>query len=399
MTTTTDVAIDQVRGLAEHLVAEFPPAATPVQRFLEEQFDRGLAWIHNAEGYGGLGADVALQQEVNRVVIAAGGPDPFEVNPIGFGMCGPTVAVWGRREQRAMLRSLFSGEEIWCQLFSEPGAGSDVAGLATRARREGDEWVIDGQKVWTTMAHRATYGLLIARTDPDAAKHAGMTAFIVDMRLPGIDVRPLYQMTGEAEFNEVFFDGVRLPAEAIVGEEGDGWKVALTTLMNERVSIGAIIPPQGSGPIAHLMAGYVAAAKRDPEFAAIYRDQVVALWIRAEANRLFNIRLGQRRSEGDPGPEGSISKILAAEFNKEVYSTLVDLLGAAGLDYGEYEMVRPVVADVYTTPQKAFLRARANSIEGGTSEVMKNIIAERLLGLPGDVRVDKGIAWKDIPRS
>jgi alkylation response protein AidB-like acyl-CoA dehydrogenase len=398
---TPNGTIDEAEaaGLAAQLARDLPPAQTSPQRFLEEQFDRGLAWVHHRVGDGGLAADVKLQPAINHVIAQAGGPDPFEVNPIGHGMCGPTLAVWGTTEQRRMLRKLFSGEEIWCQLFSEPGAGSDLAGLATRARRDGEEWVVDGQKVWTTMAHRASYGLLIARTDPDAAKHAGLTAFVVDMSAPGVDVRPLFQMTGEAEFNEVFFDGVRLPADAILGGTGQGWNVALTTLMNERVSIGAIVPPRGSGPIAHLVEEFGRVHKNDPETADRHRDDVVRLWIRAEALRLFNIKLGQRRSGGDPGPEGSISKILAADLNKDIYSELLNVMGAEGMLYGEYEMIRPAVAHEYTTAQKAFLRSRANSIEGGTSEVMKNVVAERILGLPGDVRVDKGLPWKQIPRS
>lgn len=402
MTAASSTRLDEESAVARarQLIADFPPASTDPQTFLEAQFDRGLAWLHHVPGEGGLGAGVQFQSVINQTIAAAGGPDAAGINPIGHGMCGPTLVVWGRPDQRAMLRKLFSGEEIWCQLFSEPGAGSDVAGLATRARQDGDSWVVSGQKVWTTMAHRATYGLLIARTDPDAVKHAGLTAFILDMRAPGVDIRPLYQMTGEAEFNEVFFDDVRLPGEAILGRIGDGWKVALTTLMNERVSIGAVVPEQGSGPIATLVDEFNRLRNVDEERAALYRDLVTKLWIRAETLRLFNIRLGQQRTEGDPGPEGSIAKILAADLNKDIYSEVLCVMGAEGMSYAEgYPKIRPEIAHAYTTPQKAFLRSRANSIEGGTSEVMKNVVAERLLGLPGDVRVDKGVPWKSIPRN
>lgn len=390
---------DPTIGLVEQLLADHPPATTPAQLFLEEQFDRGLAWVNNPPGLGGLGLAVTLQPAVDARLALAGAPDPFELNPIGHGMCGPTIAAWGTDSQRAMLRSLFSGEEVWCQLFSEPGAGSDLAGLATRARLDGDGWLVNGQKVWTTMAHQARYGLLIARTDSAAVKHAGLSAFIVDMHAPGVEVRPLVQMTGEAEFNEVFLTDVRLPSDALVGEMGGGWQVALTTLMNERVSIGGAAPPQGSGPVAHLVEAFRTLIADDPEAADAYTDSVLRLWVRAEALRVLNIQLGQQRTEGDPGPEGSMSKILAADLNKDIYATLLNVLGPQALLYEGYTMARPEIAHSYTTPQKAFLRSRANSIEGGTSEVMKNIVAERILGLPGDVRVDKGIAWQQIPRN
>ncbi|WP_214104117.1 acyl-CoA dehydrogenase family protein [Acrocarpospora catenulata] len=391
---------DEARSLARALVADLPPARTPVRDFLAAQFDRGLAWINHPPGHGGLGADVRLQAAVNHVIKEAGGPDAFEINPIGHGMCAPTLVVWGTEEQkRRHLRPLFTGEEIWCQLFSEPGAGSDVAGLAARARRDGAEWVADGQKVWTTMAHRSSWGLLIARTDPDAVKHQGLTAFLLDMSAPGVEVRPLYQLTGEAEFNEVFLDGVRIPDAARLGRVGDGWKVVLTTLMNERVSIGGVIPPRGSGPIARLVERYRELARTDPATARLHTGAVADLWVRAEVLRLANIRLSQLRTGDTPGPEGSISKIIAADLNKDVYSELVTLMGAEGLLYESYDKVRPVLAMEYSTPQKAFLRSRANSIEGGTSEVMKNVLAERVLGLPGDPRADKDVPWRDIPRS
>lgn len=394
---TEDAA--RVLKLVEQLLHEFPPATTPAQQFLEQQFDRGLAWVHHPAGLGGLGLDLTLQPAINAQLAEAGAPDPFESNPIGHGMCGPTIAAWGTDAQRAMLRPLFSSEEVWCQLFSEPGAGSDLAGLATRARRERDSWVVNGQKVWTTMAHEARYGLLIARTDPTLAKHAGMSAFVVDMHAPGVEVRPLVQMTGEAEFNEVFLTDVQLPDDALVGEVGQGWKVAITTLMNERVSIGGAAPPQGSGPVAHLVDAYRELRDEDPATAEGYTDSVVRLWVRAEMLRLLNLQFGRQRTEGDPGPEGSMSKILAADLNKDIYATLLDVLGPQSLLYEGYTMTRPPVAHTYGSPQKAFLRSRANSIEGGTSEVMKNVVAERILGLPGDVRVDKGIAWQEIPRN
>jgi alkylation response protein AidB-like acyl-CoA dehydrogenase len=229
-------------------------------------------------------------------------------------------------------------------------------------------------------------------------KHAGLTAFVVDMEGPGVEVKPLRQMTGEAEFNEVFFTDARIPDAERLGKPGDGWRVSLTTLMNERVSIGGSIPPKGgSGAIAALTQawGELPAERKD----AATRDEVMKLWIRAEVLRLTNIRANQNRKMGDPGPEGSIGKIASAELNKDVYAKVVDLLGAEGLLYGSYEMVRPQIAMGSDSVQKAFLRSRANSIEGGTTEVMKNILGERVLGLPGDVRVDREVPWSQVPRN
>jgi len=390
----------EIVAAAKQLLADHPPARTPAQEFLGAQFDRGLAWVHFPVGQGGRGADVRLQAAVDHVLHGAGAPDAFAINPIGHGMCAPTIVAWGTPGQRRrLLRPLFTGAEIWCQLFSEPSAGSDFAGLATRAAADGDEFVISGQKVWTTMAHRATWGLLIARTDPAVPKHAGLSAFVLDMRAPGVDVRPLYQLTGEAEFNEVFFDDVRVPGADLLGSVGQGWSVALTTLMNERVSIGGVIPPRGAGPVAHLMDAYDELRASEPLRAQLYRDRVIALWLRAEVLRLSNIRRSQRREPGDPSPEGSIGKIMSAQLNQDIYSELLNLLGPEGMLYGTYDQVRPEIAMEYTNPQKAFLRSRANSIEGGTSEVMMNVLAERLLGLPGDVRVDKGVPWNKIPRN
>ena len=388
----------RVAELVDDLLTRFPPARTPRAEFLGEQFDRGLAWVHFPVGHGGLEVSPRYQKLVNERIGAAGGPTPFFVNPIGYGMCAPTVVVWGNEEQkRRYLRPLFTGEEIWCQLFSEPGAGSDFAGLAARGVRDGDEWVVNGQKVWTSLAHVSRWGLLVVRTDPEAVKHAGLTAFVVDMHAPGIDIRPLRQMTGDAEFNEVYFTDTRLPATAMLGAPGDGWRVSLTTLMNERVSIGGIIPPQGSGVIRQLVDVWngLPPERRDPA----HRDELMRLWCRAEVLRLTNIRASVARTMGDPGPEGSIAKAASASLNKDVLSFAVTLLGADGMLFeSNYEMRQPRFSSDSQSLQHAFLRSRANSIEGGTTEVMYNILGERLLGLPGDVRVDRDIPWSQVPR-
>jgi alkylation response protein AidB-like acyl-CoA dehydrogenase len=400
--TITEAAVtsdeQRVIDLVDDLLASFPPRQTEPKVFLGEQFDRGLAWVHFPEGHGGLELSPKLQKTINERIFGAGGPNPYARNPIGYGMCGPTVVVWGSEEQKKRyLRPLFTGEEIWCQLFSEPGAGSDFAGLSSRGVRDGDEWVVNGQKVWTTLAHVSKWGLLVVRTDPDVPKHAGLTAFVVDMHGPGVETRPLRQMTGEAEFNEVYFTDTHIPDSERLGNPGDGWRVSLTTLMNERVSIGGAIVPQGSGPIAEAVRIWksLPAERKDPTT----RDELMTLWIEAEVLRLTNIRAGQNRKIGVPGPEGSTGKLAFAEGNKKIYDFCVSLLGADGMLYSSYEMQRPETAMFSDSVQKAFLRSRANSIEGGTSEVMRNILGERVLGLPGDVRVDREVAWKDVPRN
>ncbi|HZB71159.1 MAG TPA: acyl-CoA dehydrogenase family protein [Acidimicrobiales bacterium] len=378
------------------LLAEHDPKSTDARAFLGAQFDAGLAWVHFPEGYGGLGVSPKLQRVVNERIAAVGGPNSYWRNPIGSGMGAPTVVTHGSEEQKQRyLRPLFTGEEIWCQLFSEPGAGSDVASLATRAVRDGDEWVVNGQKVWTTLAHLSRWGMLVARTDPEQPKHRGMTYFVVDMHAPGVEVRPLRQITGEAEFNEVYFTDVRIPDSERLGDVGQGWAVSLTTLMNERVSIGGAIQPKGSGPIGEAVKIWKAKGHDDPAL----KDELMRMWTEAEVNRLTNIRASQMRAVGTPGPEGSTAKLAFAELNKRVYEFCLTLMGAEGMLYGSYEMIRPETAMGADSLQKAFLRARANSIEGGTSEVMRNILGERVLGLPGDVRVDKELPWVKVPRS
>ncbi len=388
----------RVSDLVDQLLAEFPPKSTNPTDFLGAQFDKGLAWVHFPEGHGGLGLNPKLQKLVNERVYAQGAPNPMYRNPIGHGMTGPTVVVWGSEEQKKRyLRPLFTGEEVWCQLFSEPGAGSDFAGLSSRGVRDGDEWIVNGQKVWTTLAHLSRWGLLVVRTDTEAVKHAGLTAFVVDMHAPGVEVRPLRQMTGEAEFNEVYFTDTRIPNAEMLGNPGDGWRVSLTTLMNERVSIGGTMPQKGSGTIQALTGAWAKLPDERKDAATL--DEVMQLWSRAEVLRLTNIRANQNRKMGDPGPEGSIGKMAGANLNIDIYEKVMDLLGADGMLYGSYEMIRPETAMGFDTLQKAFLRSRANSIEGGTTEVMLNILGERVLGLPGDVRVDRDKPWSEVPRN
>jgi alkylation response protein AidB-like acyl-CoA dehydrogenase len=398
--TASTLAVDSntqlVEKLCDELVAEFPPATTPAVAFLGAQFDRGLAFVSFDVGFGGLGLPPKLQSAIDARLRAANAPVSYYRNPIGHGMGAPTVYSWGTNEQKARyLKPLFTGEEVWCQLFSEPGAGSDVAGLATKAIKDGEEWIVNGQKVWTTLAHLSRWGMLVARTDPEAEKHKGLTYFVVDMQAPGVEVRPLRQMTGDAEFNEVYFTDVRIPDAERLGEVGDGWRVSITTLMNERVSIGGAIAPRGSGAIAHAVKLYQDRGIRDESM----REDLMKLWVRAEAARMTNLRAAGNRKAGTPGPEGSTGKLASAELNKDIYAFCMNLMGAEGMLYGDYTMHRPDMAMASPTLQQAFLRSRANSIEGGTSEVMRNILGERVLGLPGDVRVDKGKSWLEVPRN
>jgi alkylation response protein AidB-like acyl-CoA dehydrogenase len=312
-------------------------------------------------------------------------------------MAAPTILAYGTDEQKErFLRPLWTGEEIWCQLFSEPGAGSDLAALATRAVRDGDGWVVNGQKVWTSGAHNAQWAILVARTDPDLPKHQGVTYFLCPMTAPGVDVRPLRQITGEAEFNEVFLTDVRIPDDCRLGAEGEGWRVANATLNNERVAIGGRPAPRESG-----MVGVVAEAwrahpeRRTPQL----HDRLLELWVEAEVARLTSVRLSQKLAVGQPGPEGAGMKLTFARLNQQLSGLEVELGGEDGLRAGEWTMTRPEVVDFHgKDPAYRYLRAKGNSIEGGTSEILRNIVAERVLGLPSEPRVDKDVPWKELPR-
>jgi alkylation response protein AidB-like acyl-CoA dehydrogenase len=266
-----------------------------------------------------------------------------------------------------------------------------------RATRDGDEWILNGQKVWTTLAHVARFGIVIVRTDPEQPKHKGLTMFVVDMHAPGVEVRPLVQATGEAEFNEVYFTDVRVPDRERLGDIGEGWHVSLTTLMNERVSIGGQVHPRGSGLIAVVRDVY---ERHGGAASGTARDELSRLWIEAEVNRLTNIRASQSRRKGTPGPEGSVGKLAMALLNQRMMSFAMDLMGPEAMLYpAGYPMSRPATAMDLSNPQKAFLRVQANSIEGGTTHIMKNILGERVLGLPGEPRVDKDRPWSEVPRS
>ena len=395
--------IPEVDAALDSLLAECPPASTDPVVLRRRQFDLGLAWVHFPVGFGGLGLPPNVQRRIDQVLRAEGATPADHREFFGHTMAGPTMVTHGDDQLRErLLRRAFTGEDVWCQLFSEPGAGSDLAGLACRAERDGDEWVLTGQKVWNTLAHLADRGMLVARTDTEAPKHKGLTYFALDMHAPGVEVRPLRQMTGEAEFNEVYITEVRVPDADRIGDVGEGWRVAMTTLANERTTIGGGgggAPQRGSGAIAEAVRIWNAP---DTIRTPAKRDTLLRLWADAEVLRLTNMRASQNRRAGNPGPEGSIAKLRFAEVNMRIYEFCVDLLGAAALIDHDYTMRRSESLGLTGPPgsaRKMFLRSRANSIEGGTSEIQRNILGERVLGLPGEPRTDKDLPWSRVPRS
>ena len=333
------------------------------QRRLHDDDWAGVSW---PKEYGGRGATLVEQAIYNEELARAQAPST--ANVLGLAMGGPTVIAHGSEEQkRRYLEPILSADEIWCQGFSEPEAGSDLASLKTRAVRDGDEWVVTGQKVWTTLAHHAKWCMLVARTDQDAPRHKGLTYFLMDMDQDAVQVRPLRQITGEAEFNELFIEEARIPDENIVGGEGNGWNVAITTLMHERATLAFGLQIAVKLALRELMdAAREDRASRDP----IVRDRLAQLYIESEVLRLNAYRgLSAIMRDGVPGPEGSLGKWQWADVNQALTELAVDLRGP-----------RAVLDDDRWTYR--YLRARANSIEGGTTEILKNIVAERVLGLP-----------------
>ncbi|MEQ1874315.1 MAG: acyl-CoA dehydrogenase family protein [Ilumatobacteraceae bacterium] len=398
---TSDGELAKVTSAIETLLADHPPKGMDDREFRGYRYDAGLAWVHFAEGFGGLG----VRPELNRVVeerCRAAGAKATEPSTFFMALAAPTIVTHATDDQkRRFLRPMFTGEERWCQLFSEPGAGSDFAGLATRAVRDGDEWVINGQKVWNTLAHVADWGMLVTRTDPEQPKHKGMTYFALDMRLPGVEVRPLRQITGEAEFNEVYMTDARVPDDCRIGAVGEGWRASLTTFMNERTAIGSAGGGvRRKGPIDEAIRLW----KQLPtdEQTGPRREHLMKLYCVSEAMRLTTARAGAKAKAGNPGPEGSIAKLALSDFNKVCTEFCVELLGAHGMVEFDFTFRRPEnlsVDGMESGVRHSFLRSRANSIEGGTTEIMKNILGEQVLGLPGEPRSDKDIAWSKVPRN
>ena len=357
----------------------------------------------------GLGADAIHQLIIDDELHRAKVRRP--TNPIGIGWAGPTILFAGTPEQHARyLMSLLSGEEFWCQLFSEPGAGSDLANLGTRAVRDGDEFIVNGQKIWTSGAQYAKFGILIARTDPDVPKHKGVSYFVCPMDLPGIEIRPITEMTGGHTFNEVFFTDVRIPAENLVGDLHDGWRLAKVTLGNERVSLSTGGVLWGNGPTALELIDSIRemGLVTDPHM----RQRIASVYIEHQLLDLIRLRTLSATLKGQqPGPEASIRKLLADEHGQHVMALARDLIGANGmLAGGDGEQFVPGTDTKSLGPDKpegglmhpgwydGFMFSQALTIGGGTFAVQRNIIAERVLGLPHDVDVAKGLSWAQAQR-
>lgn len=343
--------------------------------------------------YGGLSGEVWMQQTVREELGRYRLP-LIGVNILGVGLAGPTLIAHGTDEQKKRyLQKILTAEEIWCQLFSEPGSGSDLASVSTRAEKKNGEWVLNGQKVWTSIAQFSKWGMLLGRSDPSRPKHEGLTYFIVDMKAPGVEVRPLRQATGSSEFNEVYFTDVVVPDDYRVGEAGGGWEVARTTLMNERVALSGI----GTGAEA-----FTGGPRRDPWKSFLksipdtgdprIRQKVAQFYIEQEVKEITAFRAALARRRGAPGAEGGVVKVFNAEFNHRRTEFAMNAAGPAAVAWLPGDQGAEARAH-------AFIRARANTIEGGTSEVLRNQMSERILGLPRDIEVDKGVAWKEIRRN
>jgi alkylation response protein AidB-like acyl-CoA dehydrogenase len=370
-----------LRGATPSLASGWIARAKRWQAHLADEGWACIAWPRACGGRGGTVAEAAIfAEEAARLGLSA---NAFAV---GISMAGPTIIAHGTEEQRRRyLPPMRRGDEVWCQLFSEPGAGSDLAGLSTRAVRDGDEWVVNGQKVWTSGAHDSDLGILLARSDPDQPKHRGITYFLVDMHSPGIEVRPLKQMTGASHFNEVFLTDVRIPHDGVLGEANGGWAVAMTTLANERTMMGG----GSSGPVVADLIELARAcgADRDPTV----RQGLAASWSRAQIMRYLGYRSRTRAAHGlPPGPEASVRKLFAAWNLKRNGELALAVQGAAG-------MLLDGDAPAGGSWQRSFLGAPSIRIAGGSDEIQRNVMGERVLGLPAEPRVDKDRPFRELP--
>jgi len=358
---------DELRG---HRGGEARFDGPEVRAWSRALYDGGWVGISWPEEYGGRG--LAPRYQAIYLEEEARAEAPPHIGVIGLGMAGPTIITRGTETQKARyLQPLLAADEIWCQGFSEPGAGSDLAGVRTSARLDGGRFVLDGQKVWSSYAHIADFCILLARSDPDSQRHAGLTYVIVDMHAPGVEVRPLRQITGEAEFNEIFLSGVEVPLDNVIGDVGGGWDVAMTTLLHERGTLGFALVARLEVQVRKLIA-----LAADRGATSIQREAIAREWIHFQALRVTAYRsLSALERTGIPGPEGSILKLQWSEANQRVTKLALELLGPDA-------QLRPPNAPYggYWTTQQ--LRSRGNTIEAGTSEVLRNILAERVLGLP-----------------
>lgn len=359
------------------------------KRWQKAKADAGWACLLWPKEYGGRGATPIESVIWNQEEGVYGKLSGMFI--IGQGMCGPTVMTYASEEHKArLLPKLASGEEVWCQLFSEPQSGSDLAGLRTRAEKDGDSWVINGQKIWTSGAQHSDYGILITRTDPTVAKHKGLTMFFLDMKSPGIDIRPIKQVNGQSGFNEVYFDNVRIPDGQRLGGVGEGWRVSLTTLMNERMAIGGGIAT-GFPEFYELVRSLNLGDGKAIDNPAV-RSRLADWYVKAAGLRNTSARAISALSQGEmPGPENSIGKLVAGNLMQDIAKYAMDLQGYGGL------LTDPAIAEGAARFQAMLLRSPAVRIEGGTDQILRNIISERVLGLPEDLRADKGLPFNQIP--
>ena len=356
----------------------------------KKKYDAGWACITWNKEFGGRGAtaiqSVIWNQEESKYDVPQG------VFQIGQGMAAPTLMTWGQPEHHERyLPKLASGEEIWCQLFSEPAGGSDLAALRTKAEKEGDDWIINGQKIWTSGAHYSDYGILVVRTDPNVAKHKGLSYFFLDMKSPGVEIKPIKQLTGGAGFNEVYFTDVRIPDSQRLGEVGQGWQVALTTLMNERAAIGG-----GGGGVnvdlAYKIASEVMIDGKTATQDSAVRAKLANWYVQESGLKFTGYRSMTAMSRGEiPGPENSIGKLVGAPKTQEMASFCMDLLEMSGAIWDEK------LSKEAGMLQLTYMGAPGGRIAGGTDEIMANIIAERVLGMPQEPRMDKGMPFTEVP--
>lgn len=366
--------------------------AAAVQRCKDWQAkkaDAGFAGLTWPKRFGGKEASPILQviynQEEEDYSVPRG---LFE---IGLGMCMPTMMAYAKPEQLdRYVRPALRGEEVWCQLFSEPAGGSDLAVLRTRAERDGNDWVINGQKIWTSGAHLSDFGIIVVRTDPNVPKHEGLSFFFLDMKSPGIEIRPIHQMSGTRHFNEVFFTDVRIPDTQRLGGVGQGWKVSITTLMNERLAVGEVARPDVADLVA-LSRSVMVDGEPAIRNGAV-RERIAEWYARSQGLKFTRFRMMTAMSKGEtPGPENSIAKLVNASKLQDIASFGLDLMGNAGL------VVDEDMAEAYAMFQSALLSSPSSRIAGGSDEILRNIIAERVLGMPSDIRVDKNKPFNQVP--
>jgi alkylation response protein AidB-like acyl-CoA dehydrogenase len=367
---------------------DVPGAMERAKDFQRKKAAAGFVGIHWPKEWGGRGGtqiqNVIYNQEEAQFDVLSG------IFGIGLNLAVPTICTCGTPEQRErFVPPAMRGDEVWCQLFSEPAGGSDLAALRTRAERDGDDWVVNGQKIWNSGAHYSDFGILVARSDPNVPKHAGLSYFILDMKTPGVQTKPIRQVSGSAHFNEVFFTDVRIPDSRRVGPIGGGWKVALTTLMNERH--GMRDSPGPDFAELYTLAGQIELEDGPAIDNAAVREKLAEFYVRSQGLKYTKYRGMTALSRGEtPGPESSIIKVVAANKLQDILSYGLDLIGTAGGVMGEDMPVSGIF-------EEALLYSPALRLAGGTDEIMRNIIAERVLGLPGDIRADKGMPFRDVP--